>query len=104
MIMLRLLSITQSEKPEKKFKATFGETTSKGENKEKMVHFGQRGSDDYTLTKNKEQRERYRARHAKEAKFYNEPTRPATLSRFILWGDSTSMRENIKMYKQKFNL
>lgn len=102
--MPRLLSIVQSEKPEKKFKATFGEKSAKGESKEKSVHFGMRGADDYTLTKNKEQRERYRARHSKEAKFYNDPTKPATLSRFILWGDSTSLRDNIKMYKQKFNI
>jgi len=102
--MVRLLSVIQSEKPEKKFKATFGEKTAKGESKQKMVHFGQRGADDYTLTKNKEQRERYIARHSNEKKFYGDPTKPATLSRFILWGDSTSMRENIRSYKQKFNI
>jgi len=102
--MVRLLSIIQSEKPEKKFKATFGEKTAKGESKEKAVHFGQRGADDYTKTKDKEQRERYRLRHANEKKFYGDPTKPATLSRFILWGDSTSMRENIRSYKQKFNI
>ena len=102
--MPRLLSVVQSEKPEKKFKATFGEKPVKGESKQKMVHFGQRGADDYTKTKDKEQRERYRARHAKEAKFYGDPTRPATLSRFILWGESTNLKENIKMYKQKFNI
>lgn len=53
----------------------------------------------------KEIRKNYRARHdVNEKKFYNDPYRPATLSRFILWGEATNLRDAIKDYKRKFNL
>jgi len=59
--------------------------------------------DDYTITKDKEQRERYRTRHKKDLET-KDPTRAGYLSYYILWGDNTSIRENIKNYKKKFNL
>ena len=59
--------------------------------------------DDYTITKDKEQRERYRTRHKKDLET-KDPTRAGYLSYYILWGDSTGIRENIKNYKNKFNL
>jgi len=71
--------------------------------KEKKTNFGQKGADDYTITKNKEQRERYRTRHKKDLKT-KDPTRAGHLSFYLLWGDSTSLKENIKAYKKRFNL
>ena len=71
--------------------------------REKTTHFGAAGMDDYTLSKDKEQRARYRKRHAKDLKT-NDPTRPGYLSYFLLWGDSTSLRKNIADYKKRFNL
>ena len=71
--------------------------------REKTTHFGAAGMDDYTLSKDKEQRARYRKRHAKDLKT-NDPTRPGYLSYFLLWGDSTSLRKNITDYKKRFNL
>ena len=50
-------------------------------------------------------RKNYIKRHeATEKKFYSDPMRPATLSRFVLWGESTSLKQNIENYKKKFNL
>ena len=59
--------------------------------------------DDYTKTKDKEQRARYRKRHKKDLKT-GDPTRAGLLSYFLLWGESTNLRENIARYKKKFNL
>ena len=96
---MRLLSVKKSDKPAKKFMATFrldnGNT--------RIVYFGAANMDDYTITHDKEQRERYRTRHKKDLET-NDPTRPGYLSYYILWGDSTSIRQNIKTYKEKFNL
>jgi hypothetical protein len=97
--MVKLISITESPKPEKKLVAKF--QTDAG--RTKSVHFGQRTADDYTLSHNKEQRERYRQRHAKDLQT-EDPTKAGFLSYYVLWGDSTSRSANIAAYKKKFNL
>ena len=70
--------------------------------KTKTTHFGSAGMDDYTITKNKEQRKRYRSRHRKDLKT-NDPTRAGYLAWHLLWGSSTSLRDNIRSYKKRFN-
>ena len=96
---MKLLKISKSDKPEKKYVAVF----EKEDGKKKKTYFGSAGMDDYTITKDKEQRKRYRQRHKKDLST-SDPTRAGFLSYYILWGDSTSINENIKDYKKKFNL
>jgi len=96
---MKLVSITPSDKPDKKWKAVF--QTDTGRNK--TVHFGASGMDDYTITHDKEQREKYRTRHNKDLQT-GDPTRAGFLSYYILWGDSTSRQTNITAYKKRFNL
>ena len=96
--MVKLISIKESDKPDKKLMATF-ET----EGRTKTTHFGSKGMDDYTITKDTSQRDRYRQRHKKDLDT-KDPTRAGYLSWYILWGDSTSRQENIKTFKNKFNL
>jgi hypothetical protein len=69
----------------------------------KTVHFGARGMDDYTITHDKEQRDRYRQRHQKDL-HTSDPTRAGYLSYYLLWGNSTSLRANIQAYKRQFHL
>ena len=92
------LKITKSDKKDKKLKAVF--TFDDG--KTKTTHFGAKGMDDYTLTKDKEARSRYRKRHKKDLRT-KDPTRAGYLSYYILWGDSVSRKENIKDYKKSFD-
>tara|TARA_R110000868_G_scaffold316622_2_gene577503 strand:- start:187 stop:477 length:291 start_codon:yes stop_codon:yes gene_type:complete len=96
---MKLVSITPSDKSDKKWKAVF--QTDTGRNK--TVHFGASGMDDYTITHDKEQREKYRTRHNKDLQT-GDPTRAGFLSYYILWGDSTSRQTNIAAYKKRFNL
>ena len=102
---MKLLSVKKSDKKDKKYVATFckcdGETKC-SESERKKVHFGAAGYDDYTLKKDKDQRERYRKRHDKEKD--QEPDTPGALAYHLLWGDSTSLKENIKLFKQKYNV
>lgn len=103
---MKLISVTKSDRQNKKFMAKF--CMCKGESKccdkdKRVVHFGQKGMDDYTITGDEEQRDRYRKRHKKDLET-NDPTKPGYLSYYILWGDSKSIRENIKDFKKKFNL
>ena len=91
--------IKKSDRPGKKLMAIFTKDTGRT----KTTYFGKAGMDDYTLTKDKEQRTRYRQRHKKDLNT-NDPTRAGYLSYHILWGDTTSRKENIKSYKKRFNL
>ena len=96
---MKLIKVVKSTNPKKKLTAIF----KKDDGKEKKTNFGAANMDDYTITKNKEQRERYRKRHQKDLKT-NDPTRAGYLSYYLLWGDSTSLKKNIQEYKKKFNL
>ena len=67
------------------------------------VHFGARGYTDYTLGASDVKRQAYWNRHAKDLNV-NDPVSPAYLSLYVLWGHSHSMKENIKHYKERFEL
>ena len=103
---MKLEKIIKSDAKSKKWTAIFCMCEGKSkccDNDKKKVHFGQENADDYTITKDKEQRERYRKRHQKDLRT-NDPMKPGYLSYYLLWGDSTSLQQNIKDYKKKFNL
>jgi hypothetical protein len=98
------LIIKESTKPEKKLTAIF----TRDNGKTKTIHFGAirpngKPYDDYTITHDKEQRARYIARHEEKENF-NDFMTAGSLSRFVLWGDSTSRNTNIRNFKKRFNL
>jgi hypothetical protein len=93
--MVKLVRVVESPQTGKKFRAEFDNG--------KHTDFGSAGMDDYTITKDKEQRDRYRTRHRKDLDT-NDPTRAGYLSYYILWGDSTSMPRNIADYRRRFNM
>jgi hypothetical protein len=65
--------------------------------------FGARGYEDYTIHKDPKRRQNYRSRHAKDLDT-NDYTRAGYLSYYILWGQSTSLQQNIRQYKKMFGL
>lgn len=81
---------------EKRYTATFKDG--------KIVHFGQRGGSTYIDHSDKEKRAAYIARHSKNGENWSNPKTAGALSRFLLWGDSTSLRTNIASFKRRFNL
>ena len=91
------VNIKKSDKKEKKLMAVFTDDN----NKKKTIHFGAKGMDDYTLTGDKKQRERYRAR-TKKIFDKSPPISASRLSGSILWGNSTSLAKNISDYKKKY--
>lgn len=60
----------------------------------KKVSFGATGYEDYTIHHDKDRRERYRSRHKNDK--INNPLYPGFWSWHILWGDSTSISQNMK--------
>lgn len=95
---MKLLSVTPSQKPEKKLDAKFETDTGRT----KTVSFGARGMDDYTKTHDTEQRARYLKRHSNNEN-WSKLDSPGALSRWILWGESTSLLKNIQNYKARVN-
>jgi len=95
---MKLISITTSSNPEKKYMAKFKMDTGR----EKTVHFGQKGARDFIKTKDPELKKAYIARHKVNENF-NDPTTAGALSRWILWNKPT-LRGSITDFKRKFNL
>lgn len=96
---MKLLKISKSDRPEKKMMAVFESDSGRT----KTIHFGFAGMDDYTITGDKEQRERYINRHSANENWRKADSAGA-LSRFILWGEHKSIQKNIADYKRRFNL
>jgi hypothetical protein len=96
---MKLLSVKPATDGKHKYTAQFLQANGRI----KTTHFGAKGMDDYTLTHDKEQRERYRQRHKKDLATKN-PTRAGFLSYYLLWGESTSFAENINTFRRRFEL
>ena len=90
---------TNNHKSKKSFQAVF----LKDNGKYKKVRFGTESNYVLNPSKTPADREAYIARH-KVRENWNDPTSPGALSRFLLWGKSRRMKNNIKMYKKKFNI
>lgn len=89
------MKLVRSPNPEKKWRAEFDDGT--------HTDFGLAGADDYTLTGDKDARMRFRIRHKKDLRT-RDPKRAGYLSYYLLWGESTSLAENLAAYKRRFNL
>ena len=96
---MKLLDVRKSDRSDKKLVAEF--ETEKGGTKK--VHFGAKGYSDYTVHKDPKRRENYIARHKKNEN-WNDPTTAGSLSKHLLWGDSTSLQQNLKAFKKKFKI
>ena len=94
------LVIKKSATKGKKYTATFVSP----DGKTKVVHFGSDVSQTYVEGASKEKRRAYLARHAVNSRLDNTPTSPHSLSLHLLWGESTSLAENLKAFKRKFSL
>ncbi len=92
------VKISKSTKPEKKLMAVFQLDNGRS----RTTHFGARGMDDYTKTKNKEQRKRYLDRHRRRENWAS-PMTAGALSRWILW-NKESRAASISNYKRRFKL
>lgn len=95
---MKLKNVGKSPIKGKKLRAVFVDK----EGKEKSVDFGAEGYSDYTTHKDPARRQRYLDRHRK-AENWSKPDTPGALSRWLLW-QGTSLKNNIELFKKKFNL
>ena len=103
-----LLSVKKSDRQDKRYVATFCKCKIKNQcrgTNHKLVNFGQKGSETYIDGASEQKKESYLARHSKSpGEDWSKPETPGALSRFLLWGASRSLRENIEKFKKKFSL
>ena len=100
---MKLLSIVKSPAKGKKWRATF-EHDGHGSGVKTRFHtdFGASGYIDGTQGASPERASLYRKRHHKDL-LTNNPTRAGYLSYYVLWS-GPSFEENVRKYKNKFNL
>jgi hypothetical protein len=89
------MRIIKSPIETKKYRAIFDDGS--------HTDFGASGYSDYTVNKDPKKREAYLARH-RSTENWNDYRSAGSLSRWILWGDSTSINVNYAKYKKRFNL
>ena len=94
------LEIKPSTAKNKRLTAVFYDNEGK---KLKTTNFGLKGGSTYIDHKDKQLRSKYIARHRVNEN-WNDPQSAGALSRYLLWGDSTSLDKNIKAYKKRFKL
>lgn len=94
-----LISIKESNKPNKKLVALFENKQTK---RTKQVHFGSKGMSDYTIHKDNDRKERYIKRH-KPRENWDNPITAGALSRWVLWNKKT-VKSSIKDYQNRFKL
>lgn len=92
---MRLLRVIRSPLATKKWRAEFSDGT--------HTDFGAAGYEDFTIHHDKARREAYLRRHSPDLET-GDPRRAGYLSYYILWGPSTSLDANIRLYKNRFNL
>jgi hypothetical protein len=95
---VKLISISNSEKPDKKLKAIF--LMNNGNNK--TIHFGSKNSKTYLDHKDETIKSNYEKRHIVRED-WNNPITAGSLSKHILWNKKT-LTESINDYKKKFGL
>jgi hypothetical protein len=106
--MTWLLSVKPSTAKGKRYTATFCKCKEKnaceGTN-HTTTHFGDPTATTYVDSASAEKKKAYLARHSKSpGQDWSKPTTAGSLSRYLLWGPHKSLRENIKVFKKKFNL
>jgi len=72
------------------------------DNKKRTIHFGSETSQTYVEGASEDKKKAYIARH-KVNENWNE-INAGSLSLYILWGDSRSIKINLENYKKKFNI
>jgi hypothetical protein len=86
--------IKASTRKEKRFMATF--------NNGKTIHFGSANGQTFIDHGDKIKRENYINRHKKNEDWTK--VNAGSLSRFLLWGDYTTLEQNHNVYMKKFNI
>lgn len=91
---IRLVRLVQSPLATKKLRALWSDG--------RWTDFGALGYSDYTIHRDPERRRRYRLRHARD--LIDDPRTAGALSWHLLWGESTSIHANLRVFRARFRV
>jgi len=89
------MDIIHSKAKGKRFKAVFVDGRP-------SINFGSKGANTFIDSGDRDRRKAYIARHRLNENW--NAVNAGSLSKFLLWGDSTSLSANKKSYERRFNL
>ena len=92
---MKLISLEKSNKPNKKLVIKFSEPNL-------TIHFGSKNSSTFFDHHDKVKRSNYLKRHIVNEDW--EHVNAGSLSRYLLWGPSTDINENLMTYLAKFDI
>jgi len=95
-----LVKVEDSKAKGKRYAAIFRDSKS---GRKKRVNFGNAKMENFTIHKDPERKKSYLNRY-KSRENWNDPISPGALSRWILWGDSTSFDKSVSNYRKRFKL
>ena len=95
---MKFISLTPSTRQTKKYMIKL----QTDDNKIKTIHFGSIHSKTYLDHHDKKKRLNYLERHMVNEDWDN--INAGSLSAFILWGPTTNLNENLKLYLKRFNI
>ena len=98
---VKLVSFHTSSRPDKKYMVTV-----KKNGRNKTIHFGDSSMKDYTKfsrSTRESHKSAYLSRHS-QREHWSDPLTAGFWSRWILWGNSSSVSKNLEETKRKFNL
>ncbi len=93
--MPNLLSLKKSKRDKKRF-------VIKLDNPRQTIHFGYKGGSTYIDHKDKLKRKNYIARHRVNENWGE--VNAGSLSRYLLWGEHTNLKDNLEDYLKRFNI
>ena len=98
---LRLIKIVKSHDGKHKYEAHF-QHESGDHKKEKIVKFGAKGYEDYTMHHDDKRKTNYLERHHSRES-WSKPDTPGALSRWVLW-NKKGIKESVADFKRRFHL
>ena len=93
------VELYKSDKPDKKYKIVVLDGKTK-----KTIHIGQAGADDYTITKDLEQKDRYITRHRARENWNKSGIKTAGFWAYYLLWNKENITKSIKDIERKFNV
>jgi len=96
---MKLLRVIPSQVKNKKYTAVF----EKENGRTKSVSFGSATGETYLNHRDDKVKKAWLARHSNAGEQWDKPDTAGSLARWLLW-HTPSFRENIKLFKTRFNL
>jgi hypothetical protein len=94
---MEFISLSRSPRKEKRYRFTYI-----NQGKKINIHFGFQGGSTYIDHKDKTKRKNYIARHRVRENW--DEINAGSLSRWLLWGEHTSLKKNLEDYLDRFKL